>query len=468
MRRQKKGRPTRVTLPLHSQLEDLISSDLIKITWVAGLIRKKLIALKVPIKEKDFDEITAQVRKRFRGEDGLTWESQFNLDLEYEGAVKLNFDSEDLEGFNEFVTQGMSSAVQEAVDACAPLMLEEILSELDDEHGRRIRMMNGFRDRILTRWSKPLKYLNAQISLAARFGQDTNAWLRNRPSEGISAAIEAVTRLQARATQVAWEVEVLLQHGFADGALSRWRTLHEICIVALFIQQEGEETAQRYLDHLRVDSRDFARFLKKAERGGGDAGVTDDVLTQIEEEVESLCIQHGDAFDGYYGWAWNAIESKRKVPKKVATKKGGVNFFDIEEAVDMDRLRPYYKLASRTIHAGPKGAFLKLGLRNNDSNTILAGPSNVGLSEAGRLTAWSLGMSCVALMMVEPMLDGTAWCRVIDELGTRAGKSFEIAERHLQEEDGIDARRSKKAITARPHHYPSEKLSTRLRRRMGK
>jgi hypothetical protein len=156
------------------------------------------------------------------------------------------------------------------------------------------------------------------------------------------------------------------------------------------------------------------------------------------------------------------------VPKKATTKKGGVNFFDIEEAVDMDRLRPYYKLASGTIHAGPKGAFLKLGLRNNDSNTILAGPSNAGLSEAGRLTAWSLGMSCVALMMVEPMLDGIAWCRVIDELGTQAGKSFEIAERHLQEEDGIDARRGKKVTTTRADHYPLEKLSARLRRRMGK
>lgn len=465
MRIAPKGRSARIALPLQSHLDELLSGDTIKVCWLTELFRRKLEDQGVRLTPGALEEITEQIRKRFRNEDGLTWESPWHLDVEQGGEVELNFGQEDLLGFTKFVEEGVTSAVQDTVKECTPLMVDAVLRDVDHEHDARLRAMAAFRDRLSARWRKPFKLLSAQIALSGMYGEDMTKWLHGAQPEKKSAVVEAVTRLQARATQIAWEVETLLQNGFADGALSRWRTLHEVSIVALFIQQEGEETARRYLDHLDVDSRDMARFIQKAASNSGRVGSSGDELKKIEERVRALCGKHGPEFDGYYGWASKAIERLRNAGADRA-KKMNPTFFDIEEAVDMDRLRPYYKLASGAVHAGPKGAFYKLGLLPGHSDVILAGPSNAGLSEAGRLTAWSLTMTCTALMMVEPMIDGLVWGSVISELGAQAGDAFVVAERRLHEDEAEHVRpHADPGPSNRPRLRVAEKPSARMRRR---
>ena len=51
------------------------------------------------------------------------------------------------------------------------------------------------------------------------------------------------------------EIICLLENGFADGAMARWRTLHEIAIVAIVLSKHGEDIAQGYLDHQAVESK---------------------------------------------------------------------------------------------------------------------------------------------------------------------------------------------------------------------
>jgi hypothetical protein len=58
-----------------------------------------------------------------------------------------------------------------------------------------------------------------------------------------------------RACQVTDEIACLLENGFADGAMARWRTLHEIAMVAAVISQHGEAIAERYLAHQFVESK---------------------------------------------------------------------------------------------------------------------------------------------------------------------------------------------------------------------
>ena len=51
--------------------------------------------------------------------------------------------------------------------------------------------------------------------------------------------------------------------------------------------------------------------------------------------------------------------------------KQDLNFSDIERAVRLDHLRPYYKLASHNVHANPKGMLFRLGLypESDESST---------------------------------------------------------------------------------------------------
>ncbi len=47
---------------------------------------------------------------------------------------------------------------------------------------------------------------------------------------------------------------VLLKNGYGQGALARWRTLHEVTCVARFIARHGEAVAEQYLLHDMVES----------------------------------------------------------------------------------------------------------------------------------------------------------------------------------------------------------------------
>ncbi|CEG28734.1 DUF5677 domain-containing protein [Bacillus sp. B-jedd] len=45
------------------------------------------------------------------------------------------------------------------------------------------------------------------------------------------------------------EIICLIENGFPDGAMQRWRTLLEYTVIALFILEQGEEVAKAYIDN---------------------------------------------------------------------------------------------------------------------------------------------------------------------------------------------------------------------------
>jgi hypothetical protein len=298
------------------------------------------------------------------------------------------------------------------VDTLFQTLLTSIREGASTELKKRASSIEAFERRLRLRWQKPLELLGVQIGLSAQFGEEMNDWLRKRITQQNSATIEAQTRLHARATQVAGEVEVLLRTGYADGAMSRWRTIHELAMVAYFIQQHGEEVAQRYLDHLSVDSLRMARVYRSASEKLGYEPMADAEWDQLQKAVNSLKDMYGKEFGSEYGWAAKALG--KDAPK----------FADIERAVEFEKLRPYYKMASDNVHAGPKGAFRRLGTLPEEEGLLLAGPSNAGLEEAGRLTAMSLAQIAAPLMAIEPSVDGIVWLRVLFELSKEIEKEF--------------------------------------------
>ncbi len=52
--------------------------------------------------------------------------------------------------------------------------------------------------------------------------------------------------IAGRACQVYREIVCLAKHGFADGAFARWRTLYELAVIALFINEYGDTVAKSY------------------------------------------------------------------------------------------------------------------------------------------------------------------------------------------------------------------------------
>src|SRR5205085_1323322 len=123
------------------------------------------------------------------------------------------------------------------------------------ENSLQSEEISEFRKRLERRWGEPLDQLRMLLTVSRE-------WFEGRHKREISQTAhkdeefrEIIARLLARACQVTDEIICLLENGFADGAMARWRTLHEIAVVATIISQYGESIAERYLAHQAVESK---------------------------------------------------------------------------------------------------------------------------------------------------------------------------------------------------------------------
>lgn len=305
------------------------------------------------------------------------------------------------------------------------LRKDNLKSVLESEREKRLVHMEidrqAFVRRLALTWKEPLELLDLHLSLALELGGAWTKKLRGGRRKKDAELFEVIPRLHARSLQIAGEVRALLREGFADGALSRWRTIHELAVVAFFIVQEGNEMASRYLDHLDVDSYKAALGYERAASLLGHKKVSPRELASLTKTVDALKTKYGKAFTEDYGWSASSLKGKSP------------NFANIEEAVRLERFRPYFRLASNTVHAGPKGAYFRLG--TDEVDVLLAGPSNVGLQEAARLTALSIAQITSCLLSMRPNLDSGVWTGVLLDLSNKVEEEAVRVMRRIEREE---------------------------------
>ena len=121
----------------------------------------------------------------------------------------------------------------------------------------------------------------------------------------------------------------------------------------------------------------------------------------------------GESFKGDYGWAALAIRSNRPTMS------------DIEEHVQLDHMRPYYRMASDNVHPNSHGSYFRLGLHSSQQEKmLLTGPSNLGLADPGHSTAISLLQITTALLATESVLDCVVTMKILAELTNEVGEAF--------------------------------------------
>ena len=135
-----------------------------------------------------------------------------------------------------------------------------------------------------------------------------------------------------------------------------------------------EAVAERYLLHEIVQQRKLARAYKEHEDRARLEPLTQAEIDVLDERYKALVARFGKGFTGNYGWAASALGIEWP------------SLADIERAVQLDHLRPYYRMASDNVHANSHGAFYKLGGFPPDLDILLAGPSNMGLADPGNGT----------------------------------------------------------------------------------
>lgn len=326
--------------------------------------------------------------------------------------IDLDLSQLDIDDVLSRFLAALPSIIDEASTAAADAILEELLRASQRMLREHHRDMRDFRAHVRRIWSGPLDLLETMIVLATEAGDDFNHEFRPAAAADNDIVFEAITRLHARACQIAGEVHALLSAGFADGAHARWRSLHEINAVALLIASEGNDLAERYLLHSGVESHKAAKLHQTYAARLGYEPLTDEELKEISEASAHLIAKYGPEYANEYGWAADALANPQP------------NFADIERSVDLQHLRPFYKLASHNVHANPKGAIFRLGLYPDSEPILLAGPSTAGFADPGHGAAISLGNITTTLLMLRPNMDRIVMARILLRFVEMIGEAF--------------------------------------------
>lgn len=393
----------------------------------ARLIEKKLGELDITLSDAQLAEIESKLLN-LQG-DVITISIDDDqiptLDPSSEEAIKdvlridLSDSEGDIEALLERFTRDLSKAIPEIVEEVSEPILKQLKREAPSMLKGRKKERKSFEARLARVWRRPLDLLEMFLAIALEAGDGFNREFRPEASEENDYVFEVLTRLQARACQIASEILVLLKSGHADGAHARWRSLHEIAVVGLFVESAGNEIAERYLLHDAIESYKAARQYQEYCKALGYEPISEQELDEIESTYQHLLSRFGRAYKENYGWAVPAIGKKKPT------------FRDVEQEVGLDHLRPFYRMASHNVHANPKGVFFKLGLYPSQE-ILLAGPSNIGLADPGQGTAISLGQITLALLGTRPNIDRLVICNILMKLVEEIGEEFLAAQKSLE------------------------------------
>jgi len=252
------------------------------------------------------------------------------------------------------------------------------------------KKMLSDRDRIASLWTSrisqehgdQLRELRMMIEVAKDIYRDYSTFV----SSGTSAREEASRMLLAQACLVSSEILTLLRNGFPDGALARWRTLHETVVVFLFLKDKPTTTSEMFLEHSIVTTyNELVTYQERADALGFEKVLPEDENRTTAEYSETIA-KYEPGFLSDYGWAY----------KEFPTTIKRITFWHLENSIGQAYLRPYYKMSCNSIHASSKGATFRLGAGTDGQ--LVVGESAFGLYDPIQLTAIELNKIIVNIL----------------------------------------------------------------------
>jgi hypothetical protein len=337
--------------------------------------------------------------------------------------LDLELTAKDVETYAKDLGEGLGRQVLPLAQRLARLYLSSV--KRPDYEGMRVRRadLKRFRTNLRARWGCAFDSYERLLAIAIDSGSAANSYLRSGKAGKCGPLVDAMARIHARACHVAGEVHALLEAGYADGAHARWRTLHELGVVAAVLSEHDDELAERYLLHEIVESLKAARQLQEYAGDIGERPLSKRELEKLISMDKQLRERFGAEYGTRYGWAAKFLSNPNP------------NFDHLEKAANLNHLRPYYKLASYNVHATAKGANYRLGLIGSSENVLLAGPSNAGLEAAGRFAAHALLTITLCLLTIRTTLDSLVYGQMLLQLYEDTERLFLQAAARLEADE---------------------------------
>lgn len=348
---------------------------------------------------------------------------KIEIDLDDSIATKdLDLEITDLEveDFKNKTSALISDLHKKTVKDSSEQVFKELINKVPEGTKLLRSDLSEFKERLYLRWKKAFDLLEFYLSLIYEAGLTANTEYWENGSENPDIVYEILLNLHARAVQIGQEVFALIKEGFADGAHARWRSLHEVSVVAQFIEKHGKDVAERYYDHEHVEEykaanqyQTYAKTLKQQQ-------ISKREMKRIEKSYEDVLSKYGKDFRGQYGWAAEALKN----PK--------ATFADIEKDVGLEQWRPYYKMASHNVHANPKGITFRLGLPSKRLKILLAGRTDTGFTDPAHGTAISLMQITSTISPKEPNIDSLVLLMVLQKFEKIIGREFLKVQKRIE------------------------------------
>lgn len=268
---------------------------------------------------------------------------------------------------NESITdvfQDVSSAISQAVPealAAAADAVSGYLSENALEHASYLKKMHADRAEAVQRmWGIAFDQLDFLRNIVLEWSCEALE-LGCGPYANPNTAF-ALDKLVARIYEVVGEIITLAKNGYADGALARWRSLHEICVIAMFLAKQSDRCARMYLLHHQIEE---LRLLE-VDRASGTAICdrhSNCYISHLRRQKLALVDTYGAAFADDYGWA--SIELGR----------GKTTFRELESHVGLEILRRGYQRANSTVHGGALATLTRISLGTSGVDGAIVPPA---------------------------------------------------------------------------------------------
>lgn len=341
------------------------------------------------------------------------------------GARTLTLDFEDFENKIDRFLSMIPEIIENVSEKISKGLLKTLRKNWSDEYRYQLIDRFGFQQRLEQRWGTGFSLLRMLLTIAREIGEEVaakNARSRSRKERVLSATL---TRIHVRSCQVAAEIVTLIENGYADGAMDRWRTLYEIGVVATILVEGGEEIAIRYIEYDAVEAKSALYEYQRCCEFLGLKPISKRSAQQIERRCAGAVRKFGPDFDSPYDWASPYLKKRRPT------------FRDLEVAAGRAGMRSYYKFACHNVHAGPRGILFRMGHLNSGDLALplLAGPSNAGFLEPSQNTALTLTQITILLLRGKADLDTVVRMKILIELSREIATALWRADLRLRADE---------------------------------
>ena len=248
------------------------------------------------------------------------------------------------------------------------------------------------------KWGKILTKANYFITLSEEIGKEVfEQWKKYKKLS--QKKYLALIKIHARSVQIAREIFCLSENGFADGALSRWRSLHELEVISIFLAEQNNNVSERYLEHEDIkkylDVKEYNKYFKKLKQSPPDKNN----YRRLYRKYQKLISKYGKQyqFNGGYGWIPPKTLRNPKTKKLLPQQ----TFNNLEIHTDRAHYIPYFRLSSNSVHGGASG-FYRVGLaEDSQEKVLLTGRTTTGISEPLELMLISMNLISTNLLPLE-------------------------------------------------------------------